>query len=295
MTLGTGCISIAAVEGTGIRIDRVIESFSMDRVHQICNIRVDIFLDNARDSPEHISVLHRGSLVAENVTKEAWVRASAQDATREISDYLLHLRESFEPIEILPDGFLRIEGREYSLWNGSSGRLSAIVGQEEDRDVPFSMWKIGPFPPRTRQIASIHLAMTKQSYATQIGCADEFYAYGDAILLDRVAEDVRAYGGTNRKDYQRALDTRGARIQPDVFEYVLVSLPGSNVRWKTTPISYNLSERFVPEEYRETVHWFVARYSEFNTFSIVARPEAVFVLRVSAADPVREGDGARPP
>ena len=111
--------------------------------------------------------------------------------------------------------------------------------------------------------------MTAASFAKQIGPSGKFYAYGEAILLDVIRkEDLRSYEGQDQQRFQELLDefTKNHKL-PDVFEYVITSNDPA-IRWKTTPLSSDLSERYLPEELRRNTNWFVVYWPNTADFHV---------------------------
>jgi len=127
----------------------------------------------------------------------------------------------------------------------------------------------------------LKLEATPECYNTQIGQGDTIYAYGDSILWQRIEHDLRTYTGPNAEDY-RLRFLEGARVVPNIFEWLLVS-PDSSTRWVTTPLSYNLSPRVVPDEYQQTTHWFVADYSQGGAWHLVGNRYNAFTLKITPA------------
>jgi hypothetical protein len=76
MMHATGCISIGTRNGSAFPIDRVIEYVSIDPSQKGCTIWYDVFINNTTEQDQCVSVLHRGNLTCENVTREAWSRPS---------------------------------------------------------------------------------------------------------------------------------------------------------------------------------------------------------------------------
>jgi hypothetical protein len=225
-------------------------------------------------------VLHRGNLKAEDVSSLAWRPGSSCPIVARI----VELHKSWDEIDIPREGIVTVAGRDYTVWDGPKEKLKPIVGRSDELDVPFTMWEIGPFAAGSHQVVRLRLSMARGTYNNQIG-GREFYAYGDAILLDRIREDLQTYSETDLDSYEVALASIQTRILPSIFEYLLITLPGTTARWKTTSFTYNFSPQPLPDKYRDNVHWFVARYPEVGTFTLEGEPECAFSLKVQEAQP----------
>src|ERR1700686_3921418 len=94
--LATGCISFGTRSNEVLILDRVIESFPIDPRNRTCQLWVDIFLDNHGGSEQTLFVLHRGSLIGENVTMDAWTRVSSCAWRKRV----VRKHEQFDPIVV---------------------------------------------------------------------------------------------------------------------------------------------------------------------------------------------------
>jgi hypothetical protein len=213
------------------------------------------------------------------VTHRFLRRGSVKGRGCPLTALITKLHRRHDPIGLPRNEVVTLAGHDYPLWNGPPGPLSTIVERTTDGDVPFTMWEIGAFPAVQRQLVRLRFDIPRESYRAQIGDTHEFYAYGDAFWLDRIAEDLRSYRGVDRHRYEGALRNLTTRLTPDVFEYLLVSLPGNRVRWKTTPLSYNFSPQLVPRQYSDSVHWFLAHYSP-TPIGSSSKPPAAFALKI---------------
>lgn len=286
----TGCVSFGSRVSDALTLDRVIETFSVNPVSKTCGIWLDVFVDNVTVVDQTLLFLHRGSLSAEIVTRDAWSSTSVRTRHCPITARLVKLHEQFDKIETGADNVISLGGERYKLLERQDGKLEPALPQAADeQNVPFTMWEIGPFPANEKRLLRVRMSLGKKTYAAQIADGNEFYAYGDSILLDRITEDLMVYSGPDQEGYRKLFDAVTTRIVPQVFEYVLLSEPGSP-QWETTPLSYNFSPQLVPAEYETTTHWFVARYPKVDTFAIAARrvnarrPRNAFALRVKKAD-----------
>ena len=118
----TGCISVGVrAFDDALVIDRVIECLYIgSSSHPPCGITVDIFHKHAVDRESDLCVIHRGGLFAQDIAVGAWGGADAP------LDYLSWVSERHA---CLHDGPNRSEQRSRSV----------------ERDVPFTMWELGPF------------------------------------------------------------------------------------------------------------------------------------------------------
>lgn len=269
----TGCIGFAS-ENSGLFVRCAIESFTVIPRNLVASIWVDVFAENKSNKPSFIGIIHRGSLAAENVTQSAW----RQQSSCEVQKRVVALHSTLDPIVVGDDSVL-LSGNEYGLFSGKSGDWPALVGGHMEADEPFTLWNVGPFPPGERVVVRLRLQLSRKSFLKQIGAdATEFYSFGDAILLDRIDEDILAYNEPGKESFQRALkEFKSGRTVAEVFEYLLVSLGKDDVRWDATPLTYNFSRQIVPEPYTNDTHWFIARYPRLTNESV--QPENAFVLK----------------
>jgi len=276
----TGCISIGTRDGSAISIDRVIECVHIDREARSCTICVDLFIHNTSPKGQHLRVLHRGNLHCTDVTRESWTIAEHAIPTwpQVLADRVVRLRQDLSPFE----GGVRLAELDYRLWEGPDGSIPMILGSESDDDVPYTMWEIGPFAPGERRVARLQLEMARASYQKQIGDAREFYAYGDAILLDTIEyQDVPNYKGDDWAQYRAALrELRRSHITPAIFEWLLVSPDNHPLPWKTKILSANFSPQVISDDYSATTQWFIARYAQAGDFRVRSELSNAFALRV---------------
>lgn len=280
MPPSTGCISLGSPSGTSFPIDRVIEYVVIDPIAHTCRIWADVFLFNNTAQDVELLVLHRGSLMGRNVTAESWVHPrSAASQTGTLANQITRLHRDFDPI-LHADGLIKVAGTSYDPWHQPDGPLVAVVGQVPERDVPFTMWQLGAFPPNKRHVFRIELEMTQQTYQTQIGDATSFDAYGDEILLHEISEDLGKYHERDVDDYRLGLENLRVHFLPEIFEWLLIAPDGQHDLWLTTPLSYNFSPRLVPPELAASTHWFVADYSQKGAWKLRGRDSNAFALKV---------------
>jgi len=267
-----------------------MESVWIDPTHKRCVINVDLFVNNTTSVEQPLSVIHRGGLFGEDATAEAWGGFGAPSSwPHSVADRLMSLHCDFDPIDSISPEFVRLAGVDYSLWKGPGGALNVVVGSQ-DRDVPFTMWEIGPFPAKSRSLARLQLTLSVESYRKQVGPLSEFYAYGDAILLDLIRrEDLPGYCREDLADYEAALGSFRSHLVPGIFEWLMVTPEDDPLRWQTTPLSHNLSPRIIRDRFRDSTHWFVADYNLAREFHLKGKPSNAFVLKVAAVTRVSVG------
>jgi hypothetical protein len=275
------CISLASVSGTTFLIDRLIESVSIDPGRRVCTIWVDVFINNTTAEDQHAFVLHRGNLQAANVTRESWSMAVMDSDETLLTRRLESLHRDHNSILRTRDGVVTLVGRDYTLWDPASPGLLRITHQKTGNDVPFSMWRLGPFRAGSRCVVRLRLTMETSTYTTQIGEDGEFFAYGNAILLDLIDRtDLPHYYGTDAEEYDQCRKLFQVPIVPTIYEWLLISPEGSSYRWETTPLSFNLSPQLITDDYRETTHWYVIDNSRTLTWCITGHRPLDFALKV---------------
>lgn len=270
----------------------MIECVHIDPVRKTCTICADIFVHNWGPDEDWLEILHRGSLTARDVTTESWGDDVPVGWPATIARRVEILHQA--GIERRP-GAIKVRGTEYRLWNGPASVVPATLGDAPLVDVPFTMWELGPFPPNEHCIARLALELHAVSYARQIGNSKGFYAYGDAILLDKIEyEDLPTYNGPDGKRFRETFRTFKEHLVPRVFEWLLVSPDGEPLPWVTTTLSANFSPQVIRDDYSATTQWFVAEYAQADTFHVKgelsdstgAELSNAFALRVEDASAV---------
>jgi hypothetical protein len=131
------------------------------------------------------------------------------------------------------------------------------------------MWRLGPFGSGCRYVARLQLTTTPSAYDTQIGAHCVFYAYCNAIHLDLIdREDLPAYDSPGARHYHYCRVLFQVPLVPNIYEWLLISPDRCSVHWDTTPLTYNLSPQIVPNEYRETTHWYLIDNSAAPTWQV---------------------------
>jgi hypothetical protein len=285
MGFGTGCVSIGAPPGSKIGVDRVIEY--IEPAEGSCIIWVDIFLHNASPEKKPITVLHRGSLSACDVTRQSWPCAEPDDASFEASltRRLMGLHRDFDPIARTSNSGITLAGLEYIPANDVLVRT--VAGAEKGRDVPFSMWEIDSPAGVRRHLVRLRLEMTAETFQVQIGAPHEFYAYGEEILFQKVEyEDLPFYEGDDAAIYRQtfAAFKKLQRIVPDMFEYLIVCEEGQRLAWQATPIADISAPLIADESVAMNTAWFVADILHSADWKLLGRPKYNgFVLRITNA------------
>src|SRR5258708_36698850 len=162
--------------------------------------------------------------------------------TRGLTRFLRYLHENDEQVRPYA-GEVKLGPMVYKVAELSLEAFKTVGGGGE-RDVPFTLWEIRDLEPG-RSVLRIRLRMSRASFEAQIGTSGVFYAYGEGILnreIEDVLRDVGAEGSPFKKVF--CAFTQSRHLVPDVFEYVITS-SDPRLTWKTTPISTNLSARYV--------------------------------------------------
>jgi hypothetical protein len=263
MDQSTGCISIAVGKESEIEVDRVVEFFR-PRL-QAGTLWVDVFFHNPSPQPQSLIILHRGTFAARDVTRESWTEGNSagQVFERSLTRRLKKLHEGFDPIRATGDSIL-VAGVEYRIPDVAP-TITDIVEADPLLDVPFSMWELHGFPGPLRQVLRLRLDMGQATLENRLGKSGEFYAYGEAILLNKIQyQDLPSYEGPCadefREAFKRFLAARHA--VPDKFEYLLVADDDTDLAWDATVLSANLSTRWIAEpDLRRNTLWFVTGMS----------------------------------
>ena len=91
--------------------------------------------------------------------------------------------------------------RAYTLWEGPA-LLQRVIGTDEDRDVPYTMWQLDGLDRAPTTLVRIKTQLAQKTYDTQVGTQGEFQAYGEALLLDKIwCQDLPHYHGDEAVQY----------------------------------------------------------------------------------------------
>jgi len=287
MIRATGCVSLGTDTGVALPVERVIECFLANESES--RIWVDIFLHNPSGSEQSLIILHRGSLKAVNVTEESW--STGEDSglsggpfERSLTSRIVQLHQSFDPIQISPGGRVRVGATDYQVVSGSVAPR-VMIGDNPRANVPFTMWRVGPFVSG-RHILRMRLDMSPETFEAQIGRSSSFCAYGEEILLDRIQhDDLVTYDGADIEAYRQAYDQfkNGTRMVPDVFEYVVVSPDGIELPWRITTISSMIHEhRIFAPNLSATTRLFIADCAHSHEWTLQGEPYNGFVVRFTS-------------
>jgi hypothetical protein len=269
MIFATGCVS-AAASREGIQIDRLIEYFSPRR--DACTLWIDLFITNESEQPGTLRLLHRGSLTATDVTNTSWpTHANGATEHPDLTSLITQLHENDQAITTTTET-VKVGDVDYAINSRGPGTLRTLIGGTP-KNVPFTIWEIGDVS-RGRSVVRVELKMTPQTFTTQIGGGTTFFAYGEAILLDVISkQDLPCYQGADRDEFIKQFDEFTKQHQtPDVFEYIITS-NDPQIRWTTTPISPNLSERYIPKPLRGRASWFLIEWPHADKFHVQGNVE----------------------
>lgn len=264
----TGCISIGTRNGATIVIERVMEQVILDAVRRTCVIIADILIHNSTDTPQLLYVVHRGTLTGRVVTNAAWSATNQPDTNR-----LVDLHQLRDPIR-QEDRHVRINDQPYEIWPAMDNLATTVVGAGAATNVPYTMWEIGPFAAERRSIVRLELTMAKDTFDLQLGDCELFYAYGDAILLSEIEEDLSKYQEEHSNEarlFEEGLRSFKNHLLPVVFEWLLIEAGGDPRHWESSSGRFALSKRIVPMKYASTTHWFIADYSHGGRWRVAGR------------------------
>jgi hypothetical protein len=260
MDSSTGCISIGVSKDSGIQVDRVVEFFEPASDSGV--LWVDVFFSNPTPQPQSISILHRGNFSATDVTRQSWSAADslAPGLARSLTGRLKTLHEDFDPIRTADDSII-VAGIEYRLPE-IDPIITCVVDVKDNIDTPFTMWDLHGFPGPRRQLFRLRLEMGRATFSSRMGEVGEFYAYGEAILLNKIqCQDLPSYEGPCAEEFRQAFNRfqTERHVVPDKFEYLLVWNDVTDLGWEATALSANLSTRWISDpDLRRNTLWFVA-------------------------------------
>jgi len=283
MSLATGCISIAMDPTVQVVVERVMEYFIPNPETRNCDVFVDIFLENRTETQQSFLILHRGGVSAEDLTSQSWLPRRCEVGWPAIlTSRVVKLHESTDHIEISDQG-VRVADRNYQP---QPCHVNPLVGGNAYASVPFSMWMIDGFQPMRRSVCRLHLKFSGPSYEAQIGKDDTFYAYGEAVLLDKIAnEDLPCYDGPDKAKYYTEFDNFVAAKHevPEIFEYLVVCDDNSVLEWETTPLSPMLYEQPILElPLARNTQWFIIDHKLTNGWSLIGKRYGGFLLKLHA-------------
>jgi hypothetical protein len=272
MDFSTGCISVGAGDSQ-IQVDRVIEYIQLT-THSFV-LWVDIFFQNHSSESQSLTVLHRGSFSASDVTRASWALAEPPRLLfeRSLSERLIQLHADSEPVGLATKG-VSIDGHVYQIPEAGC-KVTTVVGGVSDIDTPFTMWEVGSFYGPERHLIRLRLPMNPETYRNRVGQRDRFYAYGETILLEKIQlQDLPAYNGPELEKYCQAFITFSGRRHavPDKFEYVIVGAEHAPLDWTATSLNSHLSERWIKsQELRRSTMWFVSETLHSGDWSLVGK------------------------
>jgi hypothetical protein len=286
--------SIAAAKEAKIR--RVIEYF-FPRGRR-SKIWVDIFVDNPTDEKLTLKILHAGRLTGENVTGGSWMTpalttssaASAQKGGPKdscevvLTNRILKLHQDYHPIGVdQVAGTITLDGEKYQAWRGTLDPQLGGVGPEE---VPFTLWELGSLESGTGTALRLRLDVISDAYK------NSFLAYGEAIVLANIRDDLQRFRGTGARAYIEVFDKFSeAHRAPEAFEYLIVAKDREVLDWNAVTLSPLISSRFIEsDELATTTSWFATDSPYTDTWKLEASRKSAFVLRIGKID----SEGAEP-
>jgi hypothetical protein len=227
-----------------------------------------------------MNVLHAGSLDAENVTEDSWVREHAgKDLCAEVLTQRirgLHGRD-YHPLEVkYGTRAVQLDGEEYKAW---AGKLATSIGGDPSADVPFTLWEIKPLAPG-RSVLRLCLRMWDKTYRGRFAGKTSFFAHGEAILLRNIEDgDLPVYRGVSADKYRELFATfKSAHKVSEAFEYLIVSPDGRDLAWDAVALSTSISPKFIRAgTLARTTRWFATDSSYVGDFEL----KADFVLEVA--------------
>lgn len=292
------CISAATLPKEFARIRRVIEYFYPGKDQG--KIWVDIFIDNPSDRDLRLRVLHAGSLAADDVTADAWVREKSEidDCSPTLTQRIIALHaEGGFPITVnrkeqtvtlsaahrpaIHQADQNIVPSEmiYHTWNGN---VRVLVGDNPGAHVPFTLWEIDSIARRTGTVIRLRLSMHEETYNRRFAKTEpiSFRAYGEALVLQDIETGMSSYTGPAAEEYTRTFaDFKNAYTgAPEAFEYLIVS--PTKLDWKAEPINALIAENHIrSDKLAETTAWFTTAAPHTDAWELRAQ----FALRVAKA------------
>jgi hypothetical protein len=281
----TGCISIGVEQDASVVVHRVIEYFKPACDSAV--LWVDIFADNSSHQSQSLTIIHRGAFTAIDVTSESWSASPTSTRTmeRSLRERVTRLHQTSEPIQDLGESFV-VASVEYSLPAAKPTIVELVGGSDGcDVDVPFTMWEIRGFPEPGSRLLRLRLDMGRGTFDARIRNRNEFYAYGEDILLQKILhEDLPSYKGPDAQKYRTAFDAFSAKkhLVPDKFEYLLVSDEGTTLGWGAAPLSADVSTRWIGDpRLVKCTAWFVIDTMSANRFEIGGIKRNNYALRIT--------------
>jgi len=279
------CISIAIFpEGTGATVKRVVEYFYPGQGQG--KIWVDIFVENPSSQNLTMKVLHAGSLCAEDVTEDSWVRERAEKdhCAAALTKRIRDLHVTYCPISLnRPARSVQLGSEEYQAWRGG---LAKVIGDDPSMDVPFTLWQIEPVLRGTRTVLRLRLEMRDPTYEQRFADKGSFFAYGEAIVLGNIENALRSYNETDADTYkQEFANFKSGHKVPESFEYLIVAPDGPGLRWDAVALSGLISPQFIRDgRLARTTKWFATDNPYIDDWQLRSN----FVLTVTKLDDVRQ-------
>lgn len=260
---GSGCISCFRGAGTDDDVELIIERIIEFFEPEAGRLTLDVFLRIVGSGRAELGVLHRGSLSGALRSFPPWGAHSDRDRIDELTELAVALHADTEPdkIRFSSDGYVTIGAERYQLRDYQDG-VTTEIG-DEPRNVPFTAWRVGPFPGAGRWAFRLVLEMHSETRKIQLEQDNKFYVYGDSILLDIIdLEDLAPNNDPTHIKYREYLDSilNHGRLVPDTYEFILVAPVDQKLDWRTEPLSPELSESPIDNaQYADRAKWFVVR------------------------------------
>jgi hypothetical protein len=282
------CISIAISPlSTKAAIKRVIEYFYPGEGDGEGKIWADIFVDNPTEDDLTLRVLHAGSLTAEDVTEDSWVREHAEKdhcaaaLTKRIGE--LH-DKNYYPIDVEHSKrSIWLDRDEYHAW---AGGLMTVIGDDPSLDVPFTLWEIKPVV-RGKSVLRLRLEMREPTYRRRFADKRSFFAYGEAIVLRNIEDGaLPSYTGPDAGSYREEFaNFKRAHKVPEAFEYLIVSPDEKDLPWDAVALSALISPKFIRSgALARTTRWFATDSPNTDGWEL----KADFVLEVIKLDKTQQ-------
>ncbi len=236
---------------------------------------IDLYLNHLSDEPGHdqyVDLLHRGRLFAQNVTGRSGFRPHAQDLNyrdpASLSWRLRELHRLYEPLRFREDNNTELEGDVYHALTEDTLVTTVLPDEPSDeRDKPFTLWRIGPFPGATEEAdrkywVRLEVQMSDETKGVQLG--PEFPAYGEGILLALITyDDLPRFrekaGGDEYLNYENKFKRFvEGNVVPRTYEYVVIGPTNQRLGWVTEPRSALLSPLpILDDKLERSTIWYV--------------------------------------
>ena len=147
----------------------------------------------------------------------------------------------YEPLRFREDNNTELEGDVYHALTEDTLVTTVLPDEPSDeRDKPFTLWRIGPFPGATEEAdrkywVRLEVQMSDETKGVQLG--PEFPAYGEGILLALITyDDLPRFrekaGGDEYLNYENKFKRFvEGNVVPRTYEYVVIGPTNQRLGW----------------------------------------------------------------